>query len=66
MLEALGDTALNSGEHDEGTARYTSASSLSPPNPTDILVKRSGARASRELWKDALTDTNEVCPLCRI
>ena len=66
MLEGLGDTALNSGEHDAAIARYTSALSLSPSNPMDILVKRSTARASKELWKDALTDANDVCALCRI
>ena len=57
---------LSSGEHDEATAQYTSAWSLSPPNPTDILVKRSGARASKGLLKDALTDANEVRALCRV
>ena len=61
MVETLGDTALISGEHNEATARFTSALFLSPPNPTDILVKR-----SRALWEDSLTDANEVCALCRI
>ena len=61
MVEALGDTALISGEHNEATARFTSALFLTPPNPTDILVKR-----SRALWEDSLTDANEVCALCRI
>ena len=61
MVEALGDTALISREHNEATARFTSALFLSPPNPTDILVKR-----SRALWEDSLTDANEVCALCRI
>ena len=66
MLEGLGDTALGSGKHDEAIARYTSALSLGPSNRIDILVKRSTARASKKLWKDALTDANEVCALCRI
>ena len=66
MVETLGDTALISGEHNEATARFTSALFLSPPNPTDILVKRSRARASKGLWEDSLTDANEVCALCRI
>jgi hypothetical protein len=66
MLEALGDTALSSGRDDEAIARYTSALSLSPSNPIDILVKRSGARASKVLWEDALTDANEVCAPCRM
>ena len=63
ILEALGDMVLSSVEHGEATARYTSALSLSPPNPTDILVR---ARASKGLLKDALTDANEVYALCRI
>ena len=66
MLEALGDMALNSGEHYEAIARYTSALSLIPSNQIDILVKRSRARASKGLWEDALTDANEACALCRI
>ena len=60
MLEAHGDTAFSSGERDEAIARYTSALSLGPSNPIDILVKRSTTRASKGLWEDALTDANEV------
>ena len=60
MLEALGDTAFSSGERDEAIARYTSALSLSPSDPIDILVKRSTTRASKGLWEDALADANEV------
>ena len=66
MLDGLGDTALRSGKHNEAIAWYTSALSLNPSNPIEILVKRSGARASKGLWEDALTDANEVCVLCRI
>ena len=61
MLETLGDTAVRSGEHDSAIARYTSALSLEPSNPINILVKRSKERASKGLWQDALTDANEVC-----
>ncbi|KAF8550593.1 TPR-like protein [Imleria badia] len=60
MLEALGDEALSSGEHDNAIARYTSALSLHPLNPIDALVQGSEARASKGLWEDALTDANEV------
>ena len=66
MLEALGDTALGSGQHDEAIVWYTSGLSLCPSNPIDVLVKRSRARASKGFWEDALTDANEVCALCRI
>jgi hypothetical protein len=54
--------ALSSKEYDNAIGRYTSALCLDPSNPIDILVKRSKARASKELWKDALIDANEVCP----
>ena len=59
-LEALGDAALNSGEHDNAIAYYTSALSLDFSNPEDILVKRSKAQASKGSWEDALMDANEV------
>ena len=62
-LEALGDTALHSGEYDNAISRYTSAMSLDPSSPVNILLKRSRARASKGLWQDALTDANEVCIL---
>lgn len=60
MLEELGDAALSSGEHGEAISHYSSALSLDPANKVDILVKRSGARASRGLWEDALADANDV------
>ncbi|KAF8550350.1 TPR-like protein [Imleria badia] len=59
-LELLGDTALESAEHDNAIAGYTSALSLDPSKPINILVKRSKARASKGLWEDALMDSNEV------
>ena len=55
--------ALSSGEHDKAIGRYTSALSLDHSDPIDILVKRSKARASKELWNDALMDADEVCPI---
>ena len=60
VLEELGDAALICEEHGEAIARYTSALSFDPANKVDILVKRSRARASEELWKDALMDANDV------
>ena len=47
-------------------AQYTSALSLDPSNPINILVKRSKALASKEKWKDAPTDVNHVSATCRI
>lgn len=65
-VEALGDVALSSGDHDSAIARYTSTLSLDPANPTDVLVKRSKARAVNGLWRDALADANEARALHRI
>ncbi|KAF8546247.1 hypothetical protein OG21DRAFT_1518257 [Imleria badia] len=62
-LEALGDAALSSGQHAEAISRYSSALSLDPSNPMDILAKRSKARASKGIWEGALTDANEVIKL---
>ncbi|KAF8550012.1 TPR-like protein [Imleria badia] len=59
-LESLGDMALSSGEDDNAITQYTSALSLDPSNPVDILLKRSKAQASKELWEEALMDANEV------
>ena len=64
MLESLGDTALDSGEHDNAIARYTSALSLDPSNPMNILLKRSKALASKKKWQDALMDANRVGAIC--
>jgi len=63
-LETLGDAALSSGEHGEAIARYSSALSLNPSSPIDLLVKRSEARASKRSWEDALADANEVDMCC--
>ena len=63
-LEALGDEALDSGEHDSAIAQYTFALSIDPADPTEIFVKRSKARAAKGLWADALVDANEVRASC--
>ena len=65
-LEALGDVALDSGEHDGAIAQYTSALSLDPAEPMEIFFKRSKARAEKGLWGDALVDANEARASCRI
>ena len=65
-LEALGDGALDSREYDGAIAQYTSALSLDPADPTEILVKRSKARVAKGLWGDALVDANEARASCGI
>ena len=60
MLEGRGDMAIDMGRHEEAITFYSSALCLNPPNAIKILVKRSKARASKGLWKDALMDANGV------
>ena len=60
MLEGRGDMAIDMGRHEEAITFYSSALCLNPPNAIKILVKRSKARASKRLWKDALMDANGV------
>ncbi|KAI5986046.1 hypothetical protein F5J12DRAFT_930341 [Pisolithus orientalis] len=43
-----------------GWIQYSAALSLSPPSPAGLLIKRSRARAAKELWEDALQDANEA------
>ena len=64
ILERSGDVALSSGKYEKAIAYYSSVLCLNPTHPVDILVKRSKARASKELWEDALTDAVEVRVLC--
>lgn len=46
-------------QHDAAIEHYSAAVSLQPLKP-DALVKRSRARAAKELWDDALQDTEDV------
>ncbi|KAI6004539.1 hypothetical protein F5J12DRAFT_913667 [Pisolithus orientalis] len=59
-LEHAGDDAFGSSEHDEAIAQYSAVLSLSPQSPARLLIKRSRARAAKELWEDALQDANEA------
>lgn len=59
-IEDLGDIAMNAREYDRAILQYTSALSLEPATPHDLLVKRSKARVGKGLWEDALNDANEV------
>ncbi|KIK18427.1 hypothetical protein PISMIDRAFT_190214 [Pisolithus microcarpus 441] len=60
-LERAGDEALGSEKHDDAITQYSTALSLNPPSPAGLFVKRSRARAAKELWEDALQDAVEVC-----
>ncbi|KAI6045477.1 hypothetical protein EDC04DRAFT_60772 [Pisolithus marmoratus] len=59
-LEPIGDEALRSAKYDDAITQYSAVLSLSPPNPADLLIKRSSARAAKGLWEDALRDANEA------
>ena len=69
-LGQLGDTAMDSRNYKEAIGYYSDALSLDPANLADLLIKRTKAQTSKELWEDSLMDTNEVCvvlcPLCFI
>ena len=59
-LENLGDTAMNSQRYDEAVKHYSESLRLDPLNVSDILYKRSKARALRKSWKVALVDAEKV------
>ena len=69
-LEQLGDTAMDSRNYKEAIGYYSNALSLDPPNWAELLIKRTKAQTSKELWEDSSMDANEVCvvsyPLCFI
>ncbi|KAI6004545.1 hypothetical protein F5J12DRAFT_913670 [Pisolithus orientalis] len=60
MLEHAGDDVFGSSKYDEAIAQYSAALSLRPQSPACLLIKRSRARAAKELWEDALQDANEA------
>ncbi|KAI6143030.1 hypothetical protein BKA82DRAFT_4187705 [Pisolithus tinctorius] len=60
ILERAGDDAFGSSKHDEAIVWYSTALSLGPPSLASLLIKRSKARAAKELWEDALQDADEA------
>ena len=59
-LEILGDEAMDSQKCDEAVKHYSELLTLDPSNVSDVLYKRSKARALRKLWKAALIDAEKV------
>ena len=59
-LEILGDTAMNSQKYDEAVKHYSKLLMLDPSKVSDVLYKRSKARALRNSWKVALIDAEKV------
>jgi tetratricopeptide (TPR) repeat protein len=60
-LENIGDVATDARRHDVAITHYSAALSLDPADPRDIFIKRSKARMTIGLWKDALDDANQAC-----
>ena len=59
-LEDLGDTTAAAQRYDEAISLYTTALSLKPRSPQDILVKRSKMYMAIGSWTQALDDANQV------
>ena len=59
-LENLGNTAMDSQKYDEAIKHYSELLMLDPLNVSDVLYKRSKARALRKSWKVALIDAEKV------
>ena len=51
---------MTSEDPKQAIAHYSTALSLNPLKPLDLLVKRSTARGILGLWEDALEDADEV------
>ena len=51
---------MDAQRYDEAVSRYSTALSLNPPSPQDILIKQSKARVVIEPWNRALDDANQV------
>ncbi|KAF8555027.1 hypothetical protein OG21DRAFT_963376 [Imleria badia] len=62
-LEHLGDTGVDAQRYDEAISHYSTALSLNPPSPQDILVKRIKACVGTGSWKQAADDANQVITL---
>ena len=59
-LNRLGDEAMSSQKHNEAVEHLSMMLSLNPPGRIEILVRRSKARVSMNLWNEALSDAKEV------
>ncbi|KAF8555338.1 hypothetical protein OG21DRAFT_922733 [Imleria badia] len=62
-LGKLGDAAMDSGNHGEAAKHFSTILLLDPVNRLDVLIKRSKARTSMNLWGDALSDADEAIEL---
>ncbi|KAF8128156.1 hypothetical protein EV363DRAFT_1085280, partial [Boletus edulis] len=62
-LEHLGDVAVDARRHEEAITHYTTALSLKPPTPQDIIIKRSKAFVEIGSWKEAVDDADLLIAL---
>jgi tetratricopeptide (TPR) repeat protein len=56
----LGDTAMDSQNHDAAIKWYSEALTFDPTHQCDILLKRSTVRAVVGSWEEALIDADKV------
>ncbi|KAH0826106.1 hypothetical protein J3R83DRAFT_5865, partial [Lanmaoa asiatica] len=61
-LEQRGDVAMDSTSYEDAIVHYTTALTLDPLS-TDLLTKRSKARAGIGSWQDSLVDANAAIRL---
>ncbi|KAN0087969.1 hypothetical protein V8E55_006590, partial [Tylopilus felleus] len=59
-LGHLGDTAMDAQQHDEAISYYTTALSLGPACPQNVLIRRSKAWLATGEWEKARDDADQV------
>ena len=65
-LKRLGDVAVETQRQDDAITHYSVALSLNPVVRKDILIKRSKVYVAKELWENAMDDTNQVSHFCLV
>ena len=65
-LEHLGDIAAEAQQHCDAITQYSTALSLNPVIPQDVLMKRSKVYMTKGSWEDAIEDTNQVRHFCAV
>lgn len=59
-LKHLGNAAADAKRYGDAISYYTTALSLSPPSPQDILIKRGEAFIAAGSWEKAVDDALQV------
>ncbi|KAF8546059.1 WD40 repeat-like protein, partial [Imleria badia] len=63
VFKHLGDTAVDAQRYEEAISHYSTALSLNPPSPQDVLAKRIKAFMATGCWKQAADDANQLITL---